>query len=271
MPASKVQAGASLCTWKKATMSCEMRNPPVDPVFTILVAIMTIILSIPMIIILTSVLEHPASRWPGMNAANELDSALEKADQDNQKEEEFKKEQALKEAEKIEDGEEGEEVEEGEGIKVKAPEFTDDVYQSQFGLLLNSGILRGSLGVVNSPSETIYTGQILLCLLFAHAVITYSFHSLYISLFSTLHSTPLYSSLTHLTYSLQFTALNFFHLIFMSSMKLYHLLKIPSNLLSANSLIHITSLLHYRFLGATGGGRSDNGQDPPLSCRIPSN
>lgn len=139
-------------------MSCEMRNPPVDPVFTILVAIMTIILSIPMIIILTSVLEHPASRWPGMNAANELDSALEKADQDNQKEEEFKKEQALKEAENIEDGEEGEEVEEGEGIKVKAPEFTDDVYQSQFGLLLNSGILRGSLGVVNSPSETIYTG-----------------------------------------------------------------------------------------------------------------
>lgn len=144
---------------------------------------MTIILSIPMIIILTSVLEHPANRWPGMNAANELDSALEKADQDNQKEEEFKNEQALL-AEKIEDGEEGEEVEEGEGIKPKAREFTDDVYQSHFGLLLNSRILRGSSGVVNSPSETIYTGTILLCCFVARAVVTYSFHSLF-SLFST--------------------------------------------------------------------------------------
>ena len=142
-----------------------MRNPPVDPVFTILVAIMTIILSIPMIIILSTVLENQASRWPGMNDASELDDKLDKADQDNMKEEEFKREQALN-AETIEDGEEeGEEGEEGGTAIQKAPERTEDIYQSQFGLLLNSGILRGSLGVVNSPSETIYTGLIPLLLL----------------------------------------------------------------------------------------------------------
>ena len=141
-----------------------MRNPPVDPVFTILVAIMTIILSIPMIIILSTVLENQASRWPGMNDASELDNMLDKADQDNMKEEEFKKEQALN-AENIEDGEEGEEGEEGGAANQKAPERTEDIYQSQFGLLLNSGILRGSLGAVNSPSETIYTGMIPLLLL----------------------------------------------------------------------------------------------------------
>ena len=165
MPVSKVQAGATLCTWKKASLKCEMRNPPVDPVFTILVAIMTIILSIPMIIMLTSVLENQASRWPGMNDTSELDNKLDKADQDNMKEEEFKREQALN-AEKIEEGEdEGEEGEEGGERIQKAPENTEDIYQSQFGLLLNSGILRGSLGVVNSPSETIYTGMLALLLL----------------------------------------------------------------------------------------------------------
>ena len=95
-----------------------------------------------------------------MNEANELGNALDKADQDNMKEEELKKEQELI-AENIDDGEEGEE---GEGkITEKAPENIDDIHQSQFGLLLNSGILRGTLGVVNCPSETIYTGKHLPC------------------------------------------------------------------------------------------------------------
>ena len=115
-----------------------------------------------------------------MNDSSELDNMLDKADQDNMKEEELKGEQALS-VEKVEDGEEEEEEgEEGEKTQ-KAPD-TEDVHQSQFGLLLHSGILRGSLGVVNCPSETIYTGalyslSLMLFIAYFTLILTLKLHS----------------------------------------------------------------------------------------------
>lgn len=63
---SKVQSGASQCTWSAEDLSCSLTNPPSDVVFIILVALLTMLLSIPVLVFLSVVLEEFASKTPGL-------------------------------------------------------------------------------------------------------------------------------------------------------------------------------------------------------------
>ena len=75
-----MQSDASQCTWSKEDLSCSLTNPPSDPVFTILVALLTMILSIPVLVFLSVVLEEFASKTPGLiyNRASKNESRKEK-------------------------------------------------------------------------------------------------------------------------------------------------------------------------------------------------
>lgn len=67
---SRIVAGATQCTWTKADSSCTLTPPPSDPVFTVIVALLTLILAIPITVALTLTLETYANKWPG-KAMNE--------------------------------------------------------------------------------------------------------------------------------------------------------------------------------------------------------
>jgi hypothetical protein len=62
---STVQAGRSRCQWTADTSSCDLRPPPVDPIFTILVALLTLIISNVPIGIIQYVLLQYCSKSPG--------------------------------------------------------------------------------------------------------------------------------------------------------------------------------------------------------------
>lgn len=62
---SKVQKGASQCEWDVDTTMCKEQDPPTDHAFTILVALLTGILSTPLLVAFTFVLNTYASTWPG--------------------------------------------------------------------------------------------------------------------------------------------------------------------------------------------------------------
>ena len=62
---SKIQKGASQCTWSKVDLHCSSRPPPTDPVVTILVALLTTIISVPILVFLNFLLDGYASNWPG--------------------------------------------------------------------------------------------------------------------------------------------------------------------------------------------------------------
>jgi hypothetical protein len=62
---SKVQSGATLCNWSSSDLSCSLAPPPSDPIFTILVALLTIVMSIPIIMLLQFILDEYASKQPG--------------------------------------------------------------------------------------------------------------------------------------------------------------------------------------------------------------
>jgi hypothetical protein len=62
---SKVQSGASLCNWSSDDQSCTLAPPPSDPIFTILVALLTIIMSIPIVMLLQYVINEFACKRPG--------------------------------------------------------------------------------------------------------------------------------------------------------------------------------------------------------------
>jgi hypothetical protein len=62
---SKLQSGASLCDWSGTNLSCSLAPPPSDPIFTILVALLTIVMSIPIIMLLQFVIDEYASKQPG--------------------------------------------------------------------------------------------------------------------------------------------------------------------------------------------------------------
>ena len=62
---SKIQNGASECNWSKVDRLCSLRPPPKDFIFIILVALLTTILSIPILIFLTYLLNGYASNYPG--------------------------------------------------------------------------------------------------------------------------------------------------------------------------------------------------------------
>lgn len=61
-----MQSGASQCTWSAEDSSCSLTNPPSDVVFIILVALLTMLLSIPVLVFLSIVLEEFASKTPGL-------------------------------------------------------------------------------------------------------------------------------------------------------------------------------------------------------------
>ena len=69
-PRSRIVAGETQCTWTKEDSSCTLTPPPSDAVFTVIVALLTLILAIPITVALTLTLETYASTWPG-KALNE--------------------------------------------------------------------------------------------------------------------------------------------------------------------------------------------------------
>ena len=62
---SKVQSGASQCIWDKTELSCSLRPAPSDPIFTIIVALLTAIMSIPILTMLNMALDRYANNRPG--------------------------------------------------------------------------------------------------------------------------------------------------------------------------------------------------------------
>ena len=62
---SRIQSGSSECHWSKDDRLCSLRPPPNDPVFIILVALLTTILSIPILLVLKYLINGYASNYPG--------------------------------------------------------------------------------------------------------------------------------------------------------------------------------------------------------------
>ena len=65
MPPSKIVAGQSLCTWDPTAATCSLTPPPSNASFTIIVSLLTLLLSVPLIIIIHLLIDNYASRWPG--------------------------------------------------------------------------------------------------------------------------------------------------------------------------------------------------------------
>jgi hypothetical protein len=62
---SKVQAGATLCTYNPDERSCFLTPVPEDLTFTIIVALLTSIITLPITLFMLYVLEVYGSTWPG--------------------------------------------------------------------------------------------------------------------------------------------------------------------------------------------------------------
>ena len=62
--------------WSKEDALCSIANPPSDPVFTILVALLTMIMSIPVLMFLRYILEEYASKTPGRKPVSHADAIL---------------------------------------------------------------------------------------------------------------------------------------------------------------------------------------------------
>ena len=66
---SKIRSGSSECKW--TDKGCSLRPPPNDPVFTILVALLTTILSIPILFLLKYLINGYASNYPGSRSLHD--------------------------------------------------------------------------------------------------------------------------------------------------------------------------------------------------------
>ena len=67
---STVQSGASQCIWSSEELSCTLRKPPTDPFFIILVAMLTMIMTIPILFLIQFVLDNYACKTPRMAIAD---------------------------------------------------------------------------------------------------------------------------------------------------------------------------------------------------------
>ena len=76
---SKIQHGASECQWDAERKFCNPAGIPKDRTFTILVALLTTILSVPLLVAFTFVLEQYASTWPGSRG---IEDDVGKVDED---------------------------------------------------------------------------------------------------------------------------------------------------------------------------------------------
>ena len=120
--ASRVEAGASQCDWNEVDLSCSMRPPPTDPIFTILVSLLTVLISIPVTMFLTIVLEEYCSKYAG-GRSHEADFMVKK-------DENFL-----------------DSASEGAPMLKNANEYG-------FGDVIRNGIWRGSPSNVNGTSDT---------------------------------------------------------------------------------------------------------------------
>ena len=83
---SRIEAGAPQCLWDKEDLSCSLAPPPSDMVFTVVVSLLTTIVMIPLVVILSIVLEIYASKWPGKTGDGNViteDLITDAADEDN--------------------------------------------------------------------------------------------------------------------------------------------------------------------------------------------
>ena len=68
---SKIRSGSSECNWNKTLKYCSLQHPPKDPIFIILVALLTTILSIPILFLLKYLINGYASNYPGSRSLND--------------------------------------------------------------------------------------------------------------------------------------------------------------------------------------------------------
>ena len=78
---SKIRSGSSECKW--TDKGCSLRPPPNDPIFIILVALLTVILSIPILLFLNYLLNGYASNYPGSRSLDDEVSEKEEIDSKN--------------------------------------------------------------------------------------------------------------------------------------------------------------------------------------------
>ena len=62
---SRIQRDSSECNWSKNDRLCSLRPPPTDAIFIILIALLTTILSLPILLFLNYLLNGYASNYPG--------------------------------------------------------------------------------------------------------------------------------------------------------------------------------------------------------------
>ena len=80
---SKILKGSSECKWSKDDKSCTLLPPPNDPIFTILVALLTTILSIPILFLLKYLINGYASNYPGSRSLHDEVGEEEEIDSKN--------------------------------------------------------------------------------------------------------------------------------------------------------------------------------------------
>ena len=68
---SKIRSGSSECDWNKTLKYCSLRHPPKDPIFIIVVALLTTILSIPILFLLKYLINGYASNYPGSRSIHD--------------------------------------------------------------------------------------------------------------------------------------------------------------------------------------------------------
>ena len=90
MAPSKIAAGAPLCTWDPASASCSLTPPPSTASFLIIVSLLTLILSVPLIILVHLLIDKYASRWPGSRGfeddiTDEMSKEKEEGEEDDTK------------------------------------------------------------------------------------------------------------------------------------------------------------------------------------------
>jgi hypothetical protein len=62
---SKLSADASQCTWDSEASTCAVIKPPESVIFTVIISLILIILTVPIIVFLEILLENYACTWPG--------------------------------------------------------------------------------------------------------------------------------------------------------------------------------------------------------------
>lgn len=130
-----MQSGASQCTWDKVNSSCSIQAPPTDPAFTILIALLTMIMTIPIVMILHFILQEYAGVWPGSRGF-----------EDDVCEEGKKTDEGVKEPR--------------ENVAVK---LRNAFRQSDYGEVIKKGIRKGGMAgrdAAAEESQMVYAGKI---------------------------------------------------------------------------------------------------------------